>query len=394
VVSNTYSGYFDHVFVNGGSGVGSPDTLTKVFNKDCKLITNFKKSYYHTPFLKDLTGDGCQEFIYGGKAWQYLNNNNNNNNSFKWVALWENDDLMYMDEVEVWDFENGFCYNEYRKNIICIDSLGHTLIKKKVMNESRNIAIGDFDGDGINNDVATAGAILVPLQLFIGNEFGDEIAFVEPDFDLRTSAPRELVAGQLDYSSATDEIVFSMENYLFVYNADGTLLWYFDFGGGGYTDDLLIKDINNNGVNEIIAGHQDSLYIVSNEGSLLFNTSFNGDFGNWHGSHPTMQIYDLNNDCCKEILFSVGSGTFYIYGLKECPKKECKTKDNLYEITNCPSFDVDVRIDNSNNPDTITSLVVNTPIEQPSLFDKFFYLSKKLLNLSKKIINKLISFIT
>ncbi len=367
-VSDVYSGFYDHVFVSGDSGESAPRTLTRVFSKDCELVEDFQKSYVYTPYLRDVDSDGCDELIYGGKALDLDRTKKSN----EWVQLWDTEVPKFMDEVYDWDFENGFCYNEYIENIVCVNGSGNVKFRKKPLNGSRNIAVGDFDGKGIKNDVATVGVKPSEkvLRLYIGDEYGKQLVLVE-EKGKSTSLPRELVAGQIDYTSKTDELVFGAGGVINAYDSEGRLLWNYAPEMGGYADNIIIADVENDGKNEVVVAQGSKIYVLDNEGGHLFNMTVNGVSFNWHGTHPTMQVQDITGDCCKEILLSTNSGDFYVYGLEECGVNECDEGD-LLRKNNC--------FNENQSP------FRNYEVKEESLWDVILHLFKDRFYLIKKLV--------
>ena len=335
IATGNFSGYSDMVAVSGPN--------LAMYNRNCELVYFMPISWNSGLLIKDLNKDGKDEIITSVNAFYTTNEGSD------WQTLWTNHNALFsgVDEAEPWHTENGFCGNIYNQRLVCLNSTGSTLLFRSYegpFEYIRAVAVGDFDGRGIKDDVAAIdGALDVfdesNVSIFNTSNIGNQ--------------PYELISIQLDETSKTDELVIGGGySHIFAYNAQGIKLWDF-YSPGDSGGDLISADVNNDEKNEVIATKKNNFHIINSAGFAIFNATFNGSTGTWHGSNPTMKLVDLDEDGCPDVVFSTSTGTVYAYGVDNCPETKYQTRkyeftinesiESIYSLGidwkgNCPSY--------------------------------------------------------
>jgi len=345
IAVGNFSGYFDKVAVSGPN--------LAIFDGNCNRVYFRLISYNLGLLLKDLNQDGKDEIVTSTSAFYTPNNGTD------WRTLWTNNAIFAgYDEAESWGLENGVCGNIYNKNLTCLNSTGdiklirqygYTINRPDLPQFIRGVAVGDFDGEGIKDDVAGVGR-----ELNVFDEHNNSIFNY-----LGLGEPQELVSGQLNEKTITDELVLGGGT-----NSEGGrvsayeinyLLWSFSppriclNGTGG---EVILSDTNNDGKKEVVTTRNGCFFLLNSTGSQIFNSTFEGNTGFSHGSHPTMDVADIDDDGCNDVVFSTSNGVAYVYGVDNCPETKYTTKkyefavdnsSNIYSLGidwkgNCPEY--------------------------------------------------------
>jgi outer membrane protein assembly factor BamB len=165
------------------------------------------------------------------------------------------------------------------------------------------VKVGDFNDDG-NNDVVFGNpnnneltAINGITQASIWSITANDIAY---DYALAT--------GFVDGDTVEDVIVgASSDNKVYVYNGtNGDLLW--DYTTGGSLNVVWVDEVTGSkSGNEVLAGSDDdSLYVLSNSGSLIQSYVL-------HGDAMHLQTGDINGDGTNDIAAVSWGSTGYVY---------------------------------------------------------------------------------
>jgi len=348
IAAGNFSAYSDKAVVSTKQENGEPGFI--VFDSNCERIYSRIIEYNSGLFIKDLNLDGKDEVITSDRAFYTLDG------GITWQNLWRNQEELYptFDEAESW-IDNGFCAEVYNTRIVCLDSKGTVKLKRTYSQGNpsylRALAVGDYDGGGIKDDVAGVDGLLTAFNQ-------ENLTLINTSLGIPNQEPYELVSGQLKEETITDELIIgggNSQTLIFAYDSNGNQLWKYSppYRMCGAYGDLLLGDVNNDGTNEVIATKEKCLFLFNPEGLPIFNTTFEGVTGRWHGNSPTMKLIDLDEDGCPDVVFSTSEGVVYAYGVDNCPETKYQTKkyefiinesvENLYSLGidwkgNCPSY--------------------------------------------------------
>ena len=264
-------------------------------------------------FSKDLNGDGIDEIIIDGGAYY------TKDGGFKWYPLWTNDAIRNMQDIVSSENGNGFCYNRYLGEVTAVDKNGKILFRTKPISKIRCLAVGDFNGDGVEDEVAA------PCQsgpTYIFDKAGNIITFVEMKIsgeDVDLNEVMTIKAARLYKDSGPDDIVIGGRRGLVAFNARGDILWnYIKWSGGNREPavyNMFIVDLDGDGNLEVVAGKGNEIFIFSGNGRMLDKITVDGDLSSWQHPNAKMDIADVNGDGSQEILAVTSEGYFYIFGL-------------------------------------------------------------------------------
>jgi hypothetical protein len=233
-----------------------------------------------------------------------------------------------------------------------------------------DLAVGDFDHDGLKNDVAVSyhnptlgidlinktGGLIRTISWNVGKDSIEAINLDGDNYDELFAGTRynagihayddngaqlwSLVLGKDDIEMATadinndsrDDLIFGdsradssgYTSSLFAYNNSNSSpvkLWNVTLNNDYSTlFSMYTGDINDGGQKEIVSTWSDSkAYVVGNNGNLLFILNMNGTAGNVSsgdvevtGKHVAVDIGDINNDGVNDIAISSKDGNVYL----------------------------------------------------------------------------------
>lgn len=304
------------------------------FGVHLSTISNLDDQNLITFFIRDLNGDGIDEFITCGKAFYTLDG------GLTWKKLWENDELISRwieenDELSLAglnlgsDFgnEGGFAAR-YCDYVLAVNGAGKVLFKTKIPDSrpvhnwnysAASFATGEFTGNGIKNGIVALGGSDYS-KIYILDKTGrvNDIVSLEIRNSARSLFAKKVITGQLISDSNADEIVAVGNQGILAYDAQGNKLWEYIITSNGAAH-MFISDLYSDGKSELIAGMDNKILILSNQGELIDELRVEGNMkgASWGSDNPAMDIADINNDGYQEIIAVTTEGKLYVFGIVE-----------------------------------------------------------------------------
>jgi hypothetical protein len=178
------------------------------------------------------------------------------------------------------------------------------------------VAVADIDHDGYRDEVVALRHRYLDIYKWNGTYGVAPTTLWEIDHSNNIYGGKVAV-GDLDNDGFVDDIVYAKTN-VFAVNNNSDALWNFT-GASSSINSIRIKDINNDGEDEVlIGGEDDTLWILNRTGGLIFSYNIGlGDIGyenseNNYGNNPAIDASDINNDGINDIAVSSQEGYAHI----------------------------------------------------------------------------------
>ncbi|MCK5321107.1 VCBS repeat-containing protein [Candidatus Pacearchaeota archaeon] len=210
------------------------------------------------------------------------------------------------DEIAVGDYASGIVYGYYPNGT----QIWNLSIGDYNSNSIDELAIGDLDNDGYENEIAIYNTpTYEKTYLKVINETGD-LVWSTGDIGSGWGGVNEI--GDLDNDGNKDDIAVAGNGEIFVYDGSGTQLWNSTFPSG-LASEITIGDIDNDGFEDdvIIGTYVGDVIVFNNSGGQIWNKT---DFGS---NVNAISVGDLDNDGNKDDIAILINNYATVYAYNE-----------------------------------------------------------------------------
>ena len=170
---------------------------------------------------------------------------------------------------------------------------------------SYELAIGDIDGDGINDFVVGARDGFTSAIKSNGSIL----------WTYKTNIPKRVYAADINGDRLDDVVACSIDGNIYAIRNNGSFLWKYNTSG---TSHVSIGDVNGDGINDVVAASKRGyIYAIKNDGTLIWK---------YHTGVLTIDRYadpiclgDLDGDGINDV--TVGSWDDYVYAINRLSHK-------------------------------------------------------------------------
>ncbi|HDK42557.1 MAG TPA: hypothetical protein ENG87_04205, partial [Candidatus Pacearchaeota archaeon] len=323
-------GYENEVVVAGKDG------YVRVFNETGDQVwASSDLGAVHSVAIADLDNDGIKDDFVVGYSVNATDKRIgvwNTSDGTTWHNLWNYTTGGTLSEVAIGDLDRDgneddvVTINDVEGQVWAFVGHNGTLIFNTTdLGIINSLAILDLDNDGFKDEIIVGenGDIYVfEWNGTWGSEYGGGDAIWQNTLPSRNIY--ELATTDLDDDGLEDDILAGDRgNYVWAFDNNSNQLWNFTFSGDGLSSiySMAIGDIDDDGNKEVVFSEIDTdiVYVLNKSGSLLWSYKIRkGDIGFFYGSSTAIDISDINNDGINDIAVASVNGYAHILQSVTC----------------------------------------------------------------------------
>jgi PGF-pre-PGF domain-containing protein len=325
-------GYENEIIIAEDRGIVFNETGDNLWNTSTGIAP-------FTLAVADLDNDGVKNdlvFGNGSNLFVYLNSSSDATN---WSLSWTTDICdgvtSGIQEIAIGDLDRDGHQNDIAIVDLTIGNIiaftgnnGSILFNTTDLGISYSVEVADLDNDGFKDEVI-AGTNGGSIRAYTWNGTWDALYSDQAsDYIWKKNVLQnnvlELGVLDLDDDGLQDDIVASDSGTttfgVIGLNNNSDTLWYFNetFNAADVIDVMVVGDIDGDGMQDIVFSELDTdfIYVLNKSGNEMWNYTISaGDIGhasNNFGKHKALDISDVNNDGIKDIAVASSGGFLHV----------------------------------------------------------------------------------